>query len=103
MARSSGGWPGDRRNARGYVIRHGYIRRVSRIGRIAALLTLAALAAVVTTAIAGGRPSGHPATAQALAYARLDTAGNQHDVASVTGDGKQTGHETVASASTAGG
>lgn len=74
-----------------------------RIGRIAALLALAALAAVVASAVAGDRPGGHPATAQALAYSRLDTAGRQHDVASVNGSGKQTGHETVASASTAGG
>ena len=76
---------------------------MSRTGGIAALFVVAALAAVVASSLAAGGGSGRPATAVAQAWARQDTAGQLHDAVSASGDGRQSGHETQADASTSGG
>jgi murein DD-endopeptidase MepM/ murein hydrolase activator NlpD len=63
---------------------------------------LAALAVVVATAFAASGRS-RPATASAIAFAREDTTGAQHDVVSVKDDGDTSGNATRAAASTRGG
>jgi murein DD-endopeptidase MepM/ murein hydrolase activator NlpD len=63
---------------------------------------LAALAVVVATAVAASGKA-RPASASAVAYARQDTTGAQHDVASVKNDGDTSGKTTRVTASTSGG
>jgi murein DD-endopeptidase MepM/ murein hydrolase activator NlpD len=65
-------------------------------------LVLAALVVVVANAVAASGKA-RPASASAVAYARQDTTGAQHDVVSVKNDGDTAGKTTRVTASTTGG